>query len=61
MTSFLYQYTIMWAVFLVGCHLALKHGEISWSGPRARRLWGVVAGMVLFTCFHAAFTPWGTW
>ena len=61
MLSFLYQYAIMWVVFLVGCALAIRHGELAMSGPRAHRLWVLLAGMVMFTAFHAYFTPWGTW
>ena len=61
MLSFLYQYSIMWVVFLVGCALGVRHGELALSGPRAPRLWLLFGGMMVFTAFHACFTPWGTW
>ena len=58
MTAFAYQYAVMWLVFLVGCAIGIKTGELGFSGRGGRRLAVLVFGLIFYMALQAAFTDW---
>ena len=58
MDAFAYQYGVMWLVFLAGCVIGLRTGELSFSGQGAKRLVVLVAGMLFYMGLQGAFTDW---
>lgn len=59
MLAFVYQYTVMWLIFAVGCGIGIKTGELGFSGTGGRRLTVLVVGMVGYMALQAAFTDFG--
>ena len=59
MLGFIYQYTVMWAVFALGLFVAFRNGELD-ASPRGRRqlVW-LVGGMLGLMALQGALTPWG--
>ena len=60
MAAFVYQYAVMWVVFLVGCWIGVRTGELGLSGRPGKRLAILVAGMVFYMALQGAFTDFST-
>jgi hypothetical protein len=60
MSSFLYQYGVMWLVFGWGVWIGLRNGQLSLRGEGAKRLALLVAGMIGMMTLQGLLTPWGT-
>ena len=60
MKAFLYQYIVMWIIFLWGLRVGLQNGELAMEGPKRIRLGLLVAGMVAMMVLQGVFTDWSS-
>jgi hypothetical protein len=58
MKAFLYQYIVMWIIFLWGIRVGLNNGELALNGPNRTRLLLLFLGMVGMMLLQAMFTDW---
>jgi hypothetical protein len=58
MKAFLYQYIVMWVIFLWGIRVGLTNGELALEGPKRTRLVSLVLGMFAMMLLQGAFTDW---
>ena len=58
MKAFLYQYIIMWVVFLWGMKVGLDNGELALEGPKRIRVILLFLGMLAMMVIQGIFTDW---
>ncbi len=59
MKAFLYQYILMWSIFLWGIRVGLANGELALEGPKRTRLVLLIVGMFAMMLLQGVFTDWG--
>lgn len=59
MKAFLYQYILMWIIFLWGIRVGLANGELALEGPKRTRLVLLIVGMFAMMLLQGVFTDWG--
>lgn len=59
MKAFLYQYILMWIIFLWGIRVGLSNGELALEGPKRTRLVLLIVGMFAMMLLQGVFTDWG--
>ena len=58
MKAYLYQYVVMWIVFLWGIRVGLNNGELALNGPYRTRLVMLFLGMFAMMLIQGIFTDW---
>jgi len=58
MKAFLYQYIVMWVIFLWGIRVGLNNGELALQGPKRTRLTLLFLGMLGMMLLQGLFTDW---